>query len=281
MAAAPCKDCGRRPKVTGRHRCAVCALRVAPIGEQVAAARARAAMVPDELRLARVPARLWPEGQRWCAPCQSFRDFDDFADGASRCRPCASSATHGAMIAKTYGLSPAEYDRLLALQGGRCAICRGRPKSKRLAVDHDHGSGAVRGLLCSRCNHDLLGSAWDSLALASALWHYLNTPPAGGDWRPPETRSAPTLGDEQPRRASSVDPGFVSASAGRTAPRSGQGGPALAAALERANEPREPWPPVKAGLDELDAALASGKLDRVRAAVDAVRARGLLVPTAF
>lgn len=294
MAAAPCKDCGRRPKVAGRHRCAVCALRVAPIGEQVAAARARAAMVPDELRLARVPARLWPEGQRWCAPCQSFRDFDDFADGASRCRPCASSATHGAMIAKTYGLSPAEYDRLLALQGGRCAICRGRPKSKRLAVDHDHGSGAVRGLLCSRCNSEALGSLHDSVELAWNAFAYLATPPAGllsgaldvASWDDVLTTSrqragrAP-LGDEQPRRASSVDPGFVSASAGRTAPRSGQGGPALAAALERANEPREPWPPVKAALDELDAALASGKLDRVRAAVDAVRARGLLVPTAF
>lgn len=185
------------------------------------------------------------------------------------------------MIAKTYGLSPAEYDRLLALQGGRCAICRGRPKSKRLAVDHDHGSGAVRGLLCSRCNHDLLGSAWDSLALASALWHYLNTPPAAGDWLPPERRAAPTLGDERPApRPSSAD-GFVVASAGRTRPRSGQGGDALAAALERAHEPREPYAPVAEALAALEAALKGGTREELAAAVEGVRARGLLVPTAF
>ena len=178
MAAAPCKDCQRRPKLSGRHRCATCALRVAPIGEQVEAARRRRAMIPDELARKRVPARQWPAGQRWCAPCQSFRDLEDFADGASRCRPCASAATHGAMIAKTYGLSPAEYDRLLALQGGRCAICRGRPKSKRLATDHNHKTGAVRGLLCSRCNAEALGALHDSAELAWNAWVYLTAPPA-------------------------------------------------------------------------------------------------------
>lgn len=133
-----------------------------------------------------------PAGSSWCAGCQSFRDVEDFAKGATRCRACASATSHAAMIAKTYGLDAAGYDALLARQGGRCAICRARPKSKRLAVDHDHVTGAVRGLLCSRCNHDLLGSAWDSLALATALWHYLNTPPATGAWLPPE-KAAPLV----------------------------------------------------------------------------------------
>src|SRR5690606_16122139 len=125
-------------------------------------------------------------GRAWCAGCQSWRDAEDFGKGATTCKACASARQHGAMVAKTYGLTPAEYDALLEAQGGRCAICRARPKSKRLAVDHDHGSGAVRGLLCSRCNHDLMGSAWDSMAMAAALWHYMNTPPATGAWVPPE-----------------------------------------------------------------------------------------------
>jgi hypothetical protein len=90
------------------------------------------------------------------------------------------------MITKTYGLTSADYDTLLEAQGGKCAICRGRPQSKRLAVDHDHNTGAVRGLLCSRCNHDLMGASWDSGAIALALWHYLNTPPTSGQWRAPE-----------------------------------------------------------------------------------------------
>ena len=189
MAAAPCKECGRRPKAPGRHRCLTCQLRHAPIGDQIQAARQRLAMVPPEMRVKRSKKILAqaPPGSTWCAGCQSFRDLEDFGRGATRCRPCASSVAHDARVAKVYGITGDDYDALLALQGGKCAICRARPRSKRLAVDHDHKTGAVRGLLCSRCNHDLMGSAWDSLAVAVALWHYLNTPPASGSWRPPET----------------------------------------------------------------------------------------------
>ncbi|UYL87156.1 endonuclease VII [Microbacterium phage OscarSo] len=193
MAAAPCKECGRRPKAPGRHRCDTCQLRHEPIGDQVAAARRRLAMIPEDMRLKRSKKilELAPAGTTWCAGCQSFRDLVDFAKGATKCRPCASAVAHEAMVAKTYGITGDDYAALLKRQGGKCAICRARPKSKRLAVDHDHKTGAVRGLLCSRCNHDLMGSAWDSLAIAVALWHYLNTPPASGAWLPPE--AAPGL----------------------------------------------------------------------------------------
>lgn len=55
-----------------------------------------------------------------------------------------------------YGLSAAEYDRLLEVQNGVCRICK-LPCStgKRLAVDHDHVTRKVRGLLCRRCNRGL------------------------------------------------------------------------------------------------------------------------------
>lgn len=43
------------------------------------------------------------------------------------------------------------YGQLLSSQGGRCAICK-QQYSKRLLTDHDHKTGQVRGLLCSRCN---------------------------------------------------------------------------------------------------------------------------------
>lgn len=202
----PCIECGARPKLVGRHRCVVCYTRSLPIGEQVLESRRRLEMVPPELRRKRVPERLWPEGTRWCAGCQSFVDLVDVASGSSRCRACASAATHSAHIEKTYGLTAAEYDALLVLQGGKCAICRRRPKTKRLAVDHSHKSGEVRGLLCSRCNHDLMGAAWDSSNMAAALWHYLNTPPTGGAWMPPENR--PPLGPSAPLTASDGGDGF-------------------------------------------------------------------------
>ncbi len=53
-----------------------------------------------------------------------------------------------------YGLNAVEYNRLFAIQSGRCAIC-GKHQSelkRRLDVDHDHETGKVRGLLCNYCN---------------------------------------------------------------------------------------------------------------------------------
>lgn len=209
MAPAPCKECGRRPKAPGRHRCLTCQLRHEPIGDQVAAASRRLAMVPPELRRKRTKAivALAPEGTTWCAGCQSFRDLEDFGKGATTCRACSSAKSHAAMIEKTYGVTGDDYAALLKLQGGRCAICRARPKSKRLALDHNHKTGAPRGLLCSRCNHELMGSAWDSMAIASALWHYMNTPPATGAWVPPEEQAP--LVPERPSPAPNPPDGLV------------------------------------------------------------------------
>lgn len=171
-------------------------------------------MVPPEMRVKRTKtiSAIAPSGTAFCAGCQSFRDLADFGKGATTCRACASAKTHAAAVAKTYGITGDDYESLLARQGGKCAICRARPKSKRLAVDHNHVTGAVRGLLCSRCNHDLLGSAWDSLALATALWHYLNTPPAGGAWLPPEAQPQLMVAEsaQRPADASGSLPGIVS-----------------------------------------------------------------------
>ena len=52
------------------------------------------------------------------------------------------------------GMTSDEYQRLHDLQAGKCKICdRAEPASgRRLAVDHDHATGAVRGLLCTKCN---------------------------------------------------------------------------------------------------------------------------------
>ncbi|QDP45537.1 endonuclease VII [Microbacterium phage FuzzBuster] len=208
MAAQKCKECERRPKMAGRHRCATCFLRHLPIGDQVAAARLRLAMVPPELRVKRSKKieALAPSGTSFCAGCQSFRDLADFAKGATMCKACKSAKTHAASIEKTYGLTPEQYDELLKRQGGKCAICRAKPKTKRLAVDHDHKTGAVLGLLCSRCNHDLKGSAWDSLAMATALWHYMNTPPATGHWIAPENAPQLMPVESAVRRSDGLDP---------------------------------------------------------------------------
>ena len=65
--------------------------------------------------------------------------------------------THDAYVSRTYGIPRGEYERLLQAQDGRCAICTRRPRARRLAVDHDHHTGRVRGLLCYTCNKFVLG----------------------------------------------------------------------------------------------------------------------------
>src|SRR6266496_2487695 len=72
---------------------------------------------------------------------------------------------------KDYGLTPEEFDTLLASQDGRCAICRSEtPKSRRngtWCVDHDHETGRIRGLLCTACNR-ALGLFGDDLVVLEA-----------------------------------------------------------------------------------------------------------------
>lgn len=69
-----------------------------------------------------------------------------------------------------YGLTQQQYDELLEGQCGVCAICgQGSPDSRRLAVDHCHQTGAVRGLLCHRCNMGIGLLADDPARVASAL----------------------------------------------------------------------------------------------------------------
>ena len=71
-------------------------------------------------------------------------------------------------LRRKYNITEAEYDALLAAQGGVCAICGKRPGRVRLGVDHDHATGKVRGLLCVRCNKALGPFEWSVAVLERA-----------------------------------------------------------------------------------------------------------------
>lgn len=76
---------------------------------------------------------------------------------------------------RNYGMTKDDYARLLEKQGGVCAICRRTPSSsvrKRLAVDHNHTTGKVRGLLCEPCNHGI-GKLGDDPVRCRAAAAYL------------------------------------------------------------------------------------------------------------
>lgn len=74
---------------------------------------------------------------------------------------------------KHHGLEPHEFDRMFNEQNGVCAICGKECASgKRLAIDHNHTTGRVRGLLCSNCNTSL-GGFMDSEELLMSAVSYL------------------------------------------------------------------------------------------------------------
>lgn len=53
-----------------------------------------------------------------------------------------------------YGLNNDDFLVMLEQQGGLCAICRKPPRpGRKLSVDHNHKTGQIRGLLCTRCNN--------------------------------------------------------------------------------------------------------------------------------
>ena len=173
----PCKKGCGYPAAKGRQFCHWHVLMRSSSDVQAAASRARLARLANpEATRSRVPESEWPLGERWCAGCQSFVPL--FYCSGSRCKACASLANHAARLEKVYGIDADEYARILKAQGGRCAICRNQPRTIRFAVDHDHKTGEVRGILCKRCNHDLLGGGHDDVEV---LWNaiaYLLDPPA-------------------------------------------------------------------------------------------------------
>jgi hypothetical protein len=68
-----------------------------------------------------------------------------------------------------------DFDRLYQIQQGRCKICKKHSTEfkRNLAVDHEHKSGIVRGLLCHNCNRGL-GSFQEEKVLLREAIKYLN-----------------------------------------------------------------------------------------------------------
>lgn len=174
---ALCIKCGKHPKDRPSHRCTLCRELTLPMDDQIVLSyRRREAAIRRVEDKQRVPRPLWPEGSRWCSGCFSFRRFDigrlklDIRPGESKCRPCLIIAHR----LRTYGLTPTLDEKL----GTRCNICSSTQNRQALAVDHDHKTGRIRGKLCDRCNHYLLGAGHDSLAYFQSAVEYLSRPPA-------------------------------------------------------------------------------------------------------
>jgi len=90
-----------------------------------------------------------------------------------------SGQTRDRHLRRKYGITARDYDRLLAEQGGGCALCGVKPEELTagryrtyLHVDHDHETNDVRGLLCPEHNL-LLGRFGDSVEMFRKVVEYL------------------------------------------------------------------------------------------------------------
>lgn len=102
--------------------------------------------------------------------------------GNGLCDRCYSNARyarngkpwHNRRLRSNFGLTSAEYDAMLSEQGGVCRLCGGtNTDGRRLAVDHNHETGAIRGLLCGNCNR-AIGLLRDSADLLRKAADYLD-----------------------------------------------------------------------------------------------------------
>lgn len=97
------------------------------------------------------------------------------AGTSRRLSPPVAKSPREYHLKKTYGISLAQYNKLLKSQGGHCALCEKTSDGKRsLAVDHNHETREVRGLLCNFHNHRLIGRHKDPELFRKAA-EYLET----------------------------------------------------------------------------------------------------------
>ncbi|ABQ12475.1 endonuclease VII [Phormidium phage Pf-WMP3] len=119
-----------------------------------------------------------------CTRCSQVKEHKAFnknrtqKDGYSHyCRECTNGYNESRKrqyhYKSRYGLSLSDYNKLFQLQNGCCAVCRNpQAEGKTLVVDHNHDTGKVRGLLCSKCNTGL-GQFNDNPDLLKEAVNYL------------------------------------------------------------------------------------------------------------
>jgi hypothetical protein len=125
--------------------------------------------------------------ERCCSICRLVKPIDDFEKCKDkplgrgyRCRQCSSkrmrrySATGVCKLKLRYDLSENDV-HLLREEFRCCRICKRTPKKRRLCVDHDHASGKIRGMLCTKCNRALAAFGDNQGGLQQAI-NYVSDP---------------------------------------------------------------------------------------------------------
>lgn len=109
--------------------------------------------------------------QAWCKPCWYVLTKSKLSGGS---REKYLRMRRNGHLVRKYGITADEYDRRLDEQGGGCKICGKILQRVSLAVDHNHKTGKVRGILCENCNRGLGMFKDDPNLLRSAIEYLEN-----------------------------------------------------------------------------------------------------------
>ena len=112
-----------------------------------------------------------------CRSCEALRKYARSQQPAPpEIRKARRLETNRACLLKSrYGITLTQYNELFLKQNGVCAICKKACSTgKRLAVDHDHKTRRIRGLLCRQCNRGI-GHFEDEPALLKIAAEYVES----------------------------------------------------------------------------------------------------------
>lgn len=148
----------------------------------------RIAMEPQRIKRCNTCKVVKPYNEFYVLPPSSIRNGARCVGGVhNTCKDCQLARARASHMQRTYGITLEQYTSIYDAQDGKCAICGTPGKSRAtemtnhrksgdsgvLAVDHDHATGEVRGLLCRGCNQGI-GNLRESADLLRKAAAYLD-----------------------------------------------------------------------------------------------------------
>lgn len=127
-----------------------------------------------------------------CPSCKSDKSLDNYWKGQYSCIDCTKEKQKTRWVSRTpkkrleqhlkykYNVTIFELEEMLKEQDNKCSICKSKlpdlliyeDRRRGYAIDHNHDTGKVRGILCLNCN-TLLGMAKDNKDILLEAINYL------------------------------------------------------------------------------------------------------------
>ena len=121
---------------------------------------------------------------KYCCKCSLMKEPIEFFVARSQstglssyCKLCYrkynnSTTRKNAALKRKYSWTLGAFNEMAAQQDWKCVICLKEPDKRGLVVDHNHETGTIRGLLCSRCNL-IIGQAQENPVYFDQVRNYI------------------------------------------------------------------------------------------------------------